>query len=134
LALTLINIEAMSNFFYPSPTIEGSTEVKTLRIARHSRCARSSCDCQGLHPPPGQQVEIVLFIEDVEFSEEGTACGCGHSWNSHGASSSLVDAEIERRARVALRADELLEVCILVLLVAITEYSLITGSGKAAKL
>jgi hypothetical protein len=109
----------MSNFFYPSPTLEGSTEVKTLRIARHCGCARSSCSCQGLHPPPGQTVEIVLEI-DAEFSEEGTACECGHSWNFHGALSSLVDAEIERRAKVALRIDELLEVCISVLLVVIT--------------
>lgn len=121
----------MSNFFYPSPTLEGSTEVKTLRIARHCRCARSSCDCQGLHPPPGQAVEIVVLeIEDAEFSEEGTACECGHSWNSHGALSYLVNAEIERRAKVALRADELLDVCNLVLLMAITDYSLIAGSGK----
>lgn len=99
----------MNNFFYPSPTLEGSTEVKTLRIARHCQCSRSSCDCKGLHPRPGQQVEIVLEIEDAEFSEAGTACECGHSWKSHGALNTLVDAEIERRAKVALRADEFLE-------------------------
>jgi hypothetical protein len=123
-SLTTIDIEVMSNFFYPSPTLEGSTDVKTLRIARHCRCSRSPCDCKGLHPPPGQTVEIVLEIEDAEFSEEGTACECGHSWNSHGALSSLVDAEIERRAKVALRADELLEVCTLDVLATSTDYSL----------
>lgn len=107
----------MTTFLYPSPALEGSTEVKTLRIARHCKCSRSACDCSGLHPRPGQNVEIVLEIEDAEFSEEVTICECGHSWSSHGALDALVDAEIERRAKVALRADELLEVCTFVMLV-----------------
>jgi hypothetical protein len=97
----------MSSFQYPSPTLEGEGDVQRIRIARHCPC---SCDCQGLHPAAGQDVEIVLELEDLDFSEETTACACGHSWNKHGSQNRWIPHELERRARVAMRADEFLEV------------------------
>jgi len=102
----------MFPFQYPSPTLEDGSDVKIIRIARHCPCNAGGCDCQGLHPAEGQHVEIVLE-EDAEFSEEMSACACGHSWNKHGSLNRLVDREVERRAKVALRADEFLEVCAL---------------------
>lgn len=99
----------MSTFQYPSPTLEGEGDVKRIRIARHCPCV-ASCGCQGLHPAERQDVEIVLELEDVDFSEETTACACGHSWNKHGSQNRLMPHELERRAKVALRADEFLEV------------------------
>lgn len=100
----------MSMFPYPSPTLEEGGDIQIIRIARHCPCKATGCDCQGLHPPTGQQADIVLEAEDAEFSEEISACDCGHSWNKHGSLNRLVEGEIERRARVALRADELLDV------------------------
>ncbi|PVG02485.1 hypothetical protein CPB86DRAFT_751172 [Serendipita vermifera] len=97
----------MSTFQYPAPTLEGEGDVKAIRIARHCPCSR--CSCQGLHPKEGQRVEIAVELEDADFSEESTACACGHSWNRHGSLNRLVDREVERRARVALRADEFLD-------------------------
>jgi hypothetical protein len=99
----------MFPFQYPSPTLEDGRDVQIIRIARHCPCNALGCDCQGLHPAEGQNVEIVLE-EDAEFSEEMSACACRHSWNKHGSLNRLVDGEIERRARVAVRADEFLEV------------------------
>ncbi|KAG8834704.1 histone acetyltransferase [Serendipita sp. 399] len=67
------------------------------------------CGCRGLHPQGEQKFEIILEAEDADFSEESTACACGHSWYNHGSLDRLVDAEIERRAKVALRIDEFLD-------------------------
>lgn len=97
-------------FQYPSAVLEGEGDVKTIRIARHCPCNAKGCNCQGLHPAEGQPVEIVVEEEDADFSGETSACACGHSWNKHGSLNKLVDGEIERRARVAQRADEFLEV------------------------
>jgi hypothetical protein len=100
----------MSTFQYPAPTLEGEGDVRVIRIARHCPCSKN-CSCQGLHPKEGQSVEIAVELEDADFSEESTAaCACGHSWKSHGSLNRLVETEIERRARVALRADEFLDV------------------------
>ncbi|KAG8832245.1 hypothetical protein FRC18_005322, partial [Serendipita sp. 400] len=68
-----------------------------------------ACGCPGLHPQNEQKFEIILEAEDADFSEESTACACGHSWYKHGSLDRLVDAEIERRAKVALRIDEFLD-------------------------
>lgn len=96
---------------------------RSLKIARHSTC--TSCDsCKGLHPPLG--IDVVL--DDSSHSifgldqygsdddEEGTPpylefCDCGHDIIFHGANEAeLGNAEFIRRARVATRIDELLQV------------------------
>lgn len=89
----------------------------SLKIARHSRC--SSCStCPGLHPPPGWRV--FSDIPDGNESDDDDEppptryldrCACGHGANAHGAdASNLGHEEFSRRARVAVRLDELLEV------------------------
>ncbi|KAG8825539.1 histone acetyltransferase [Serendipita sp. 401] len=98
----------MASFYYPSPTLEGDRDIKIIRIARNCPCSMA-CGCPGLHPQNEQKFEIILEAEDADFSEESTACACGHSWYKHGSLDRLVDAEIERRAKVALRIDEFLD-------------------------
>lgn len=98
---------------------------RSLKIARHSAC--TSCNsCNGLHPPLG--IDVVL--DDSSFDsifggldqygsddEEGTPpylefCDCGHDVIFHGANEAEIGkAEFVRRARVAIRIDELLQVC-----------------------
>ncbi|CCA68335.1 related to putative histone acetylase [Serendipita indica DSM 11827] len=97
----------MPPFLYPSPTLEADGDIKLIRIARHCPC--TLCECQGLHPGVDQEVEIVLEQEDADFNTQSTKCACGHSWHRHGALDRLVDGEINRRARVALRIDEFLD-------------------------
>ncbi|THH04557.1 hypothetical protein EW145_g5435 [Phellinidium pouzarii] len=97
-----------------------------LRIARHSHC--SECDsCTGLRPPPG--VTLVLDTSQEESSlgdlsqygsdeEDGNSlsrylsiCACGHDTKRHGADELRIGKdEYARRARVAIRLDELLSV------------------------
>lgn len=98
---------------------------RSLKIARHSAC--TSCnDCKGLHPPLG--IDVVLDDSSLEsiFSsldqygsddDEGTPpylefCECGHDIIFHGANEAEIGkTEFDRRARVAIRIDELLQVC-----------------------
>ena len=111
LALVHFGPAKMPTFLYPSPTLEADGRIKWIRIARHCPCI--SCGCQGLHPGDDQEVEIGLEQEDADFTAQTTKCACGHSWLKHGALDRLVDGEINRRARVALRIDEFLDVSVL---------------------
>ncbi|KAI0775673.1 hypothetical protein BD413DRAFT_602875 [Trametes elegans] len=87
----------------------------SLKIARHSRCSLCST-CTGLHPPPGWRV----FSDSTDGDESDDddeppptryldRCECGHGVSAHGADSGLDRDEFVRRARVAVRLDELLE-------------------------
>ncbi|KAG2055785.1 hypothetical protein BDR06DRAFT_953620 [Suillus hirtellus] len=94
-----------------------------LRIARHSSCA--ACDsCPGLRPPAS--VEVVLDDDIHQKSllgdltqygsdeEDGPAyletCICGHDVADHGSQlAALGREEFSRRARLAIRIDELLQ-------------------------
>src|ERR1700722_4859811 len=95
----------------------------SLKIARHSSC--SICNsCNGLHPPFGVNVTLDDELE-TEFSlgdptryssdDDDAAyldiCACEHSVKEHSADQSeLGEEEFARRARVAARLDELLQV------------------------
>ena len=82
--------------------------------------------CHGLRPPPGFRVVLdsdsqleVQFAELTEYgfeAEEATYlifCGCGHDAMQHGADINAIGHdEFIRRARVAIRCDELLQVCL----------------------
>ena len=94
-----------------------------LKIARHSRCTDCNA-CPGLHPPP----DVTLVLDSSDDASLGGAnqfgsneherdsrylntCACGHGTKSHGADESrLGKSEYVRRARVAIRMDELLMV------------------------
>ncbi|KAL5523700.1 hypothetical protein ACEPAG_7873 [Sanghuangporus baumii] len=101
-----------------------SKNAIALKIARHSRC--SDCNsCPGLHPPP----DVTLVLDSSESGEESSLgnanhigfgedekdsryldiCACGHGTKSHGADElRLGKSEYVRRAKVAIRLDELL--------------------------
>lgn len=103
-----------------------SKNAIALKIARHSRC--SECEfCAGLHPPS----DTILVLDSSESNQESTlgdltqygsddedkdlryldACACGHDAKSHGADElRLGKDEYARRARVAIRLDEILSV------------------------
>ncbi len=110
---------------YPASNILDNLDSvqRSLKIARHFSC--TSCDsCKGLHPPLG--IDVVL--DDSSFDsifgldqygsddDEGTPpylefCDCGHDVIFHGANEAeLGKVEFIRRARVAIRTDELLQV------------------------
>lgn len=89
-----------------------SDSAQALKIARHSPCSICTAEiCPGLRPPP--IVQLVLdSVEDYDGSESYlSSCSCGHDAIDHGADLSEIDsAEFSRRARVAVRIDELLKV------------------------
>ena len=94
-----------------------------LKIARHSPC--SLCpDCTGLRPPPRVDVvddrndsSLADFIDqygsdDEEVSSYLETCACGHGVKEHNADEvAMGHSEFARRGRVAVRLDELLQVC-----------------------
>ncbi len=84
-----------------------------LKIARHSPCSICTAEiCPGLRPPP--IVQLVLDSdEDYDGSESYlSSCGCGHDATDHGADLGEIErTEFNRRGRVAVRLDELLQVC-----------------------
>ncbi|KAF8331074.1 uncharacterized protein EI90DRAFT_2920645 [Cantharellus anzutake] len=111
-------------FLYPSAVEEANSisyNAKRAKIARHSPCSASGCTCLGLHPPPGWQAmaddseDVGIVLDMAEFSEELTdeghlkICDCGHSFEDHGCDDSIDLEEFNRRARAAVRIDELLE-------------------------
>jgi hypothetical protein len=110
-------------FLYPSAVAEANSisyAAQSAKIARHSPC--SSCACQGLHPPPGWRAisddsedvgDVLDMVDGSEFlTDEGHLkfCDCGHPYGDHGCDPTLDREEHSRRARVAVRIDEILEV------------------------
>ena len=103
-----------------------SRNAIALKIARHSRC--SECEsCTGLRPPP----DVLVALDSSESNQESSlgdltqygsddddkdsryidVCVCGHDTKSHGADEDRIGKdEYTRRARVAIRLDELLSV------------------------
>ena len=116
----------MMRALYPaSNTFDAlSDDLIALKIARHTRCDLCD-DCPGLHPGPhvhihrdGQPPENSLTdLAQYGSDEEDNGvsylrlCGCGHSPRQHGANAAaLGEEEYTRRARLALRIDQYLEV------------------------
>jgi histone acetyltransferase len=82
------------NELFPQLATMSETD-KILKLARHMACDQCS-DCQGWRPN-----------FSLEFNQEDTSCLCGHDADQH------IDDKQDfiRRLKVALRIDELLEVC-----------------------
>jgi histone acetyltransferase len=118
---------------YPS----GATEISQLNVdqqrlllARHSPCQGSSdntngntkdddgfhtpeleCSCSGYKPPNSVKVKLVSIkshVNDDNIQWGWDVCKCGHPLNSHGLTAEHNAEEFTRRAKVALRMDELL--------------------------
>ncbi|KAG8742715.1 histone acetyltransferase [Ceratobasidium sp. 414] len=113
-------------FLYPPATQPGgfSFDSRSVKIARHSNC--SQCECRGWHPPEGCMVVIAngsaeaqaaldeaeeLAGQVTDIMEEGfwRLCACGDVIEDHGNLVDVPPDEVERRARVAIRIDEILE-------------------------
>ncbi|KAF8739651.1 MFS general substrate transporter, partial [Rhizoctonia solani] len=109
-------------FLYPPASQPGdfTFDARSIKIARHSNC--SECDCTGFHPPEGcavvinngsaeAQAALDEAEESLEVTEEGywRMCACGDGIEDHGNGADLGQDEIQRRARVAIRIDEILE-------------------------
>ena len=103
-----------------------SDALLVLKIARHSPC--QTCEtCPGLSP--ASHVEVVLDDEENDSLLGGLEqygsddddspiylelCACGHSAREHGAEQALLGREeFMRKAKVGIRCDELLKVCLL---------------------
>lgn len=100
------------------------TPLLALKIARHSPCSKCT-DCPGIHPPPGVDVvpdghsdsslgdlgQYGSDDDDEVASSYLEVCACGHTVEDHNADEKLLEkTEFDRRARVAVRLDELLQV------------------------
>jgi histone acetyltransferase len=115
----------MKRLYPSSADIPSLTQPQlALKIARHSPC--SACDsCTGLRPPA--DVEVVLdeaiassslgnleqygSDDDNAITHHLELCTCGHGVQEHGADVSEIGTEeFNRRARVAVRLDEILHV------------------------
>lgn len=115
--------KAMMKYAYPALSI--TDPPLALRIARHSHC--HLCHCKGLQPP--QDAHLVLDTarphqilslghlrqygddDDKITPDYLDICECGHGLAQHGADESAIGhLEFRRRARVATRLDELLQV------------------------
>lgn len=110
-----------------------------LKIARHSPCShgeayvgadmhdggrnasrkvgsQDGCSCTGYRPPSQTRLKSLsvkaagaAFVDEAQWGWD--ACRCGHPLESHGLHRKEDDEEeFTRRAKVALRMDELLEV------------------------
>ncbi len=115
----------MMRALYPaSDTFDALSDgLVALKIARHTPCELCN-DCPGLHPgphvhvhrdghPPDSLTDLTQYGSDEE--DNGIAylrlCGCGHSPQQHGANAvELGEEEYTRRANLALRLDQHLEV------------------------
>jgi hypothetical protein len=119
-------VGTMMRALYPaSNTFDAlSDHLIVLKIARHTPCELCD-DCPGLRPglhvhvlrdgqpPENSLTDLVQYGSDEEDS--GVAylrlCGCGHSPRQHGANAGeLGEEEYTRRAILALRIDQYLEV------------------------
>lgn len=98
------------------------TPLLALKIARHSPCTKCS-DCPGIHPPRGVDVvpdghsdsslgdlgQYGSDDDDEVASSYLERCACGHIVEDHNADDKILGrSEFDRRARVAVRLDELL--------------------------
>lgn len=119
----------MPKLLYPAAHDLGSLSDAqiALKIARHSPCKACSV-CSGLHPSLEDTVildnatdpDVAMFdltgygSDDDESSgpsEYLSRCACGHGVLEHSSSvAELGQEEYTRRARVAIRLDELLQV------------------------
>jgi hypothetical protein len=116
----------MMRAFYPaSNNFDAlSDHLIALKIARHTPCELCD-DCPGLHPAPHFHIlrdtqppensltDLAQYGSDEE--DNGIAylrmCGCGHTPQRHGANAAeLGEEELTRRANLALRIDNHLEV------------------------
>lgn len=92
--------------YYPLPSRTLPPAAESLTLARHTPC--SNCACPGLRPPPGSEPQAKA-ASTANFDDVGwhwaCACDCeaGHE-REEGSD------ERSRRARVASRIDELLQV------------------------
>ncbi len=125
----------MMRALYPaSNTLDAlSDDLVALKIARHTPC--SLCTrCSGLypgsdihpvrddHPPENSLTDLVQYGSDEE--DNGitylSRCGCSHSPQQHGADEAELDKEeYTRRANLALRIDQHLEVRLSITLCAV---------------
>ncbi|CAE6473705.1 unnamed protein product [Rhizoctonia solani] len=109
-------------FLYPPASQPGdfTFDARSIKIARHSNC--SECECTGFHPPEGcavvinngsteAQAALDEAEESMEVTEEGywRMCACGDGIEDHGNGVDVGPEEIQRRARVAIRIDEILD-------------------------
>ncbi|CAE6475834.1 unnamed protein product [Rhizoctonia solani] len=109
-------------FLYPPASQPGdfTFDARAIKIARHSNC--SECECTGFHPPEGcavvinnGSVEAQAALDEAEESTEVTEegywrmCACGDGIEDHGIGVDVGPEEIQRRAKVAIRIDEILD-------------------------
>ncbi|KAN0129293.1 hypothetical protein V8E53_012992 [Lactarius tabidus] len=100
-----------------------SDDLVALKIARHTPCLLC-LECSGLHPASdvelvrdGQHPESSLTDLDQYGSDDEengvtylSQCACGHGPQLHGAEEELDKEEYMRRANLALRIEQHLEV------------------------
>ena len=126
------------SLWYPAgiaTTAELDEASATLKVARHAPCSHgwhfapradspypapdagpstgaAACTCRGLVPPRGARIHLVSHAKHTldELLARWPACGrCGHALFEHGELARDPPQERTRRARVAVRLDELLE-------------------------
>lgn len=121
LILNIDGVEHMQQFLYPaSHEFEKlTTDAINTKIARHSPCTVCDATCPGLHPSPtvdllADDSEELIGSGDVQYLSQ---CACGHGIQEHDADEGMLGRdEYIRRARVAIRLDEMLSVSIVVFL------------------
>lgn len=121
----------MSKTLYPvSNNLSVHPDAASIKIARNCHCIICE-DCPGLRPAEGVELfrdddtterenalinDLVGYGSDDEDSgDSGLAyintCRCGHGMKEHGADASVLgEEEFARRAALAVRIDERLEV------------------------
>lgn len=115
---------------YPASNILDNLDHahRALKIARHSPC--SLCNsCSGLQPSLGikpvldeSSLQSLFGLDDYGSDDDDESqgqmsylefCQCGHDVKYHGANEAEIgNDEFTRRARVAIRLDELIQVFI----------------------
>jgi len=113
---------------YPASNILENLDYaqRALKIARHSPCSLCNNSCLGLQPSLGIKTVLdespfqgLFGLDDYGSDDEESKgqlsylefCQCGHDVKYHGANEAeLGSEEFTRRARVAIRLDELIQV------------------------
>jgi len=99
---------------------------RALKIARHSPCSLCNNSCPGLQPSLGIKAVLdespfqgLFGLDDYGSDDDESRgqlsylefCQCGHDVKYHGANEAeLGNEEFTRRARVAIRLDEFIQV------------------------